>query len=174
VTIGRQESQRETFARLYDEYMPKVYRYIYYRVNDTPVCEDLTSSVFEKALVNFGRYSSDKASFSTWLFSIARNVLIDHYRARRPAAPLEAAADVPSQAPSPWETAERREEMRRLNQCLAALAAEDQEIVRLKFAGELNNRQIARITGLSESNVGTRLFRAIRKLRASFGELADG
>ncbi len=171
---GRQESQRETFARLYDEYMPKVYRYIYYRVNDTPLCEDLTSSVFEKALVNFGRYSSDKASFSTWVFSIARNTLIDHYRAQRPVAPIEAAAGMPSQAPSPHETASRHEEMRRLNECISALSTEDQEIVRLKFAGELNNRQIARVTGLTESNVGTRLFRAIRKLRESFGEASNG
>ena len=174
MTTRRAESQQETFAHLYDEYMPKVYRYMYYRVNDTPVCEDLTSSVFEKALVNFGRYSRDKASFSTWLFSIARNVLIDHYRARRPSAPLEAAAEMASDSPLPAEVAERREDMRRLSQCLAGLTEEDREIVRLKFAGELNNRQIAKLTGLSESNVGTRLFRAIRRLRDSFKETQDG
>ena len=51
---------RETFARLYEEYMPKVFRYIYYRVNNEQLTEDLTSSVFEKALVNFKKYSSEK------------------------------------------------------------------------------------------------------------------
>ena len=179
VSVKNTASARETFAELYEEFMPKVYRHIYYRVNSTQIAEDLTSTVFEKALTNFGKYSSNKASFSTWLFSITRNVIIDHYReqGRRRTVSLEEVTvekPVASKDLSPVEELEKREEQQRLNACLARLSQEDQEIISLKFGAELNNRQIARMLGLSESNVGTRLYRAIRKLRDSFQEPENG
>jgi len=169
-------SARETFARLYDEYLDKVYRYIQYRVNNMQLAEALTSTVFEKALVNFGKFSSDRASFSTWIFSIARNVVIDHYRVsgKRQKVPLEEVTAQSSGTDSPEEELERKDELKRLNLCLAELSEEEQEIVRLKFGAELNNRQIGKMLGLSESNIGTKLYRAIRKLRDSFQESGNG
>ena len=169
-------SARETFARLYDEYLDKVFRYIQYRVNSTHLAEDLTSSVFEKALVNFGKYSSDRASFSTWLFSIARNVVIDHYRVnrKRQTVSLEEVTAQSSSDLSPEEEVEREDERERLNRCLAELSKKEQEIIRLKFGAELNNRQIGKMLGLSESNIGTKLYRAIRKMRDSCRESESG
>ena len=169
-------SVRETFARLYDEYLNKVYRYIQYRVNNMQLAEDLTSKVFEKALVNFGKFSSDRASFSTWIFSIARNVVIDHYRisGKRQIVPFDEVAAQSSGTDSPEEQLERKYERERLNLCLGELSEEEREIVRLKFGAEMNNRQIGKMLGLSESNVGTKLYRAIRKLRDHFHELGDG
>ena len=81
-TVKETRSTRETFAELYEEFLPRVFRYIRYRVNSLEVTEDLTSGVFEKALTNFSKYSSDKSSFSTWIFTIARNTVIDYYRVR--------------------------------------------------------------------------------------------
>ncbi len=169
-TVKEVISVQEKFAELYEEYMPKVYRYIHYKVNDIPLAEDLASATFEKALVNFGKYCSDKASFSTWLFSIARNIVIDHYRVagRRQMVPLDEAKQVLTGDLSPEEEVVRREEMAMLHSCLAGLSQEEQEIIRLKFAVELNNRQIAKMLGLSETNVGSRLYRAVKKLRDSF------
>jgi len=169
-------SVREIFARLYDEYLDKVYRYIQYRVNSMQLAEDLTSTVFEKALVNFDKFSNDRASFSTWIFSIARNVVIDHYRvsSKRQTTPLEELADQSSGEQSLEEQLERKDERERLNLCLAGLSEEEREIVQLKFGVELNNRLIGKMLGLSESNVGTKLYRAIRKLRDSFQELRNG
>ena len=167
---------REVFAELYEEFLPRVFRYVRYRVNDVQVAEDLTSGVFEKALTGFGRYSSDKASFSTWIFTIARNTVIDHYRARgrrRMVSLEEAAIDVPSSETPLEETVEKQEEKERLRVCLSELSSEEQEIISLKFASGLNNRQIARTIGLSESNVGTRLYRAVRKLRDRFPEASN-
>lgn len=165
-------SAREPFAELYEEYVPKVFRYIQYKVNSIQLTEDLTSTVFEKALTNFSRFSRDKATFSTWIFSIARNTVIDHYRARgrRQTVSLEEAADVPSRDLSPEEELVRKEELRKLRASLSGLSREEQEIISLKFGSELNNRQIAEMLGLSESNVGTKLYRAIRKLRDTFQE----
>lgn len=165
-------SMRETFARLYDEYLGRVYRYIQYRVNNIHLAEDLTSTVFEKALTNFGRYNSKKAAFSTWIFSIARNVVIDHYRvsSKKQTVSLDEETAQSSGAPSPEEELERRDERQRLQSCMAALSAEEKEIIQLKFGAELNNRQIGKVLGLSESNVGTKLYRAIRKMRDSLRE----
>jgi RNA polymerase sigma-70 factor (ECF subfamily) len=162
---------RDRFLGLYEEYLPKVFRYISYRTNDTPLAEDLTSEVFEKALDKLDSYRPEKSSLSTWLFTIARNTVIDHYRRseRKKAVPLEDIAEMKGTRPSPEQEYERREEQERLKVCLAALSAKEQEIVSLKFGSELNNRQIADMLGLSESNVGTILYRSIRRLRDCFG-----
>ncbi len=165
-----QVNTREAFARLYDETMSKVYRYIYYKVNNQQTAEDLTSDVFEKALVNFGKFNSEKASFSTWIFTIARNTITDFYRAQPKVkiVDMEEAVAAPSREPGPEETVERGEEKQLLRDCISKLQENEQEIVRLKFTMEMTNREIAKSLGLTESNVGVMLYRIIRKLRDSF------
>ena len=164
------KSAAETFAQLYEEYLPRVFRYIHYKVNSKQVAEDLTSATFEKALVNFSKFSKDKASFSTWIFSISRNTVIDYYRAqgRRKTVSLEEAPEIKSADASPEEELLRKEDSNRLQMYLQRLPQDEQEIIRLKFGAELNNRQIAKMLGLSESNVGTKLYRTVRKLRDDF------
>lgn len=71
---------------------------------------------------------------------------------------------------SPEDEAIRNEERRRLRMCLAGLSPREKEIISLKFGAELTNRRIAGMLGLSESNVGVMLYRAIRKLRNGFNE----
>ncbi|MBI4286382.1 MAG: sigma-70 family RNA polymerase sigma factor [Chloroflexi bacterium] len=160
------------FAELYEQYLPKVFRYISYRVRDTALAEDLTSSVFEKALSKMSSYRTDKASLATWLLAIARHQVIDHYRvsSKRQAVSLEEAADTPSPRTSPEEALIRKEEVQRLHVCLAELSEREQEIISLKFGAEMTNRQISGVLGLSESNVGTILYRAVGKLRDRFRE----
>lgn len=169
-------SARETFAEFYEQYMSKIFRYIRYRVNNVQLTEDLTSATFEKALAGFSKYSSDRAKFSTWIFAIARNVVIDHYRAsgRRETMVLEEVTEIPSADSSPEEKLEKKVELQALQLYLAELSEEEREIIQLKFGAELNNRQIAKMLGLSETNIGTRLYRTVRKLRDSFGESKNG
>ena len=109
-------SARETFAELYEQYLPRVFRYISYRVSDVYLAEDLTSDVFEKALKGFNQYRSDKASLSTWLLSIARHRVIDHHRmnSKRQTVPLQEATEVSSDPKSPEEEVIRKEEWHRL------------------------------------------------------------
>ncbi|UCB43030.1 MAG: sigma-70 family RNA polymerase sigma factor [Dehalococcoidales bacterium] len=176
-TASEERGAREIFVELYEEFLPKVFRYIRYRVNSEQETEDLTSVVFEKALVNFEKYSKERASFSTWIFSIARNTVIDHYRiqARRPAMSLEKAEiETSSNELLPDDVIVKMEEREKLQTCISRLSHEEQEIIALKFGSEMNNRQIARAMGLSESNVGTKLYRAVRKLRDSFEETENG
>ncbi|MFC1956876.1 sigma-70 family RNA polymerase sigma factor, partial [Chloroflexota bacterium] len=103
-------SEREIFTELYEEYMPKVFRYIHGRVNNMAIAEDLTSTTFEKALMNFDKYSEDKASFSTWVFSIARNTVIDFYRveSRKKLTSLEEGAEFVSKDLSPEDELDKK------------------------------------------------------------------
>ena len=166
--IGK--SSADAFAELYMEYLPKVYRYISYRITDQPVAEDLTSVVFEKALTKFKSYQSDKAKFSTWIFTIARNTLIDHYRVSRKqqSAELEDGINPTSSGSSPEDERDRADEVMILHSCLAELSSSEQEIISLKFGAEMTNRQISKMLSLSESNVGIIIYRAVRKLRDRF------
>jgi RNA polymerase sigma factor (sigma-70 family) len=163
-------STADLFGQLYEQYLPKVFQYVSFRVGDRHTAEDLTSTVFEKALTKFRSYDSAKAAFSTWLFSIARNTVIDHYRAsgKEQKWMPDSAAAVPTQDPSPEDEAVRAEEIRKLRSCLNLLGETEREIISLKFGSEMTNRQIAGVLGVSESNVGTIIYRAVRKLRDGF------
>ena len=169
-TVGNTVSSAEEFGRLYEIYLPKIYQYTRYRVSDKEAVEDLTSDTFNKALDGFKRYDSEKASFSTWIFSIARNTIIDYYRkhAKESKIRRDTEPDILFSSDSPEEKLSRSEEIARLRECIVKLNDNEQVLISLKFSSTMTNREIARITGLSESNVGTILCRAIRKLRDDF------
>jgi len=152
---------------LYAEQLPRVYNFFRYRVGDGPEAEDLTSVTFEKAWRARHRYRRDLAGFSTWLLAIARNVAIDHWRRRREDVPLEAAAEIPA-GPGPEDLAVARSDGERLSRLLARLPEQKRELLALKYGAGMTNRAIARLTGLTESNVGTILHRTIRDLRADW------
>ena len=132
--------------------------------------EDLTARTFEKAWRARRRYRRDVAGFATWLLVIARNVAIDHLRARRSHLPLEAAAAVAAPTATPEENVLRGSEAERLTVLLNALPERERELLALKYGAEMTNRAIARVTGLSESNVGTILHRAVESLRGRWSE----
>ena len=155
---------------VYAEQLPRVYNFFRYRVGDGPVAEDRTSLTFEKAWRGRNRYRRELGRFGSWVMAIARNVAVDHYRRRRPEAPLEEAQAVAAAGPSPEELAERASDLERLDGLLIKLPARERELIALKYGADLNNREIARLTGLSESNVGTRLHRAVQTLRARWTE----
>lgn len=166
------EATAEVFSRFYEQYMPKIFRYISFRISDQNLAEDLTSVVFEKALTKFNSYDSEKANFSTWVFSIARHTLIDHFRSNHGSqmVPLDSSFAANLESSSPEEEAVKSEECRILRQCITRLASNEREIISLKFGAEMTNRQIAQTLGLSESNVGVILYRAVRKLKDKFNE----
>ena len=118
---------RETdWDALYAAELPRVYNFFRYRVGDGAVAEDLTSLTFEKAWRARHRYRRDLAAFSTWLFAIARNVAVDHYRQQRPCVPLDEAGDLPG-GDDPEATAERRSDAARLAHLLALLPERERD-----------------------------------------------
>jgi RNA polymerase sigma-70 factor (ECF subfamily) len=152
---------------LYARELPRVYNFFRYRVGDGAVAEDLTAATFEKAWRARDRYRHDLGAFSTWLFTIARRVAVDHFRRRRPEVGLEAVASQAAE-PSPEVAVQRRRDFARLAALLAELPARERELVALKYGADLTNREVARLTGLSESNVGTLLHRTVHKLRRAW------
>lgn len=152
---------------VYKDQLPRVYNYLRFRIGNESDAEELTSRTFEKAWRGRKLYQRDLAGFSTWLFTIAQNVAIDHLRSSRPHLPLESAMEVVT-LDTPHDDAERDSNLARLAALLRHLPQRDQEVVALKYGADLTNRDIARLTGLSESNVGTILHRAVRELRSGW------
>ncbi len=160
-------AQPVDWEAVYAEEMPRVYNFLRYRVGDDQLAEDLTAAAFEKAWRHRQRYRRDLSAFSTWLFTIARNLAADHFRRGARELPLD---DIPLAAnESPLEEAiQRRSDLARLSTLLSRLPDRERELVALKYGGGLTNRAIARQTGLSETNVGTILSRVVQKLRAEW------
>lgn len=153
---------------VYREELPRVYNFFRYRVLDRATAEDLTSATFEKAWRGRGSYRKDRAAVGTWLLAIARNVAVDHYRRARPEEPLEDERAWAGE--SPEAAALKASERRRLAALLAALPGRERELLALKYGAGETNRAIAKVTGLSESNVGTILHRTVLALRAAWDE----
>jgi RNA polymerase sigma-70 factor (ECF subfamily) len=149
----------------YREYLPRVYNFFCYQISDESLAEDLTAAVFEKAWRGRGRFRSDLSAFSTWLFTIARNVATDHFRRKAKDIPLDSVREQATSV-SLEETVQRHQDIARLAISLSQLPVRERELVAFKYGAELTNREIARLTHLSESNVGTILNRTVEKLRA--------
>lgn len=163
--LARWVAAEPDWEQVYAEQLPRVFNFFRYRLGDTAEAEDLTARTFEKAWRARHRYRRDVAGFSTWLLTIARNVAIDHLRARQQLEPLEAAANVPSPDGTPEQQAVSQSEAQRLASLLATLPPRPRELIAMKYGAGMTNRAIARATGLSESNVGTILHRAVEELR---------
>jgi RNA polymerase sigma-70 factor (ECF subfamily) len=165
----------DVFARLYDRYFPRVYKYILYRVHDPQTADDLISKVFEKMLHGIKQFNPKRAVFGAWLFGIARHVVGDHYRFARQTnwLPLESVHQTGGGKRDAEEVVVRQEQGQLLLQGLYRLTDRERDVIGLKFAGEFNNRQIARLTGLRENHIGVILYRAIHRLRGFMNASED-
>ena len=163
--LARWATREPDWDAVYAEALPRVYNFFRYHTGDDQLAEDLTSETFEKAWRNRDRYREDLASFSTWLFAVARRVAADHFRRQRPVVPIEDAAQV-ADPQDVEQVAQERADFAHLAKLLAQLEERERELVALKYGAGLTNRAIAHLTGLTESNVGTLLYRLTRQLRA--------
>jgi RNA polymerase sigma-70 factor, ECF subfamily len=164
------------FTDLYHQYFPKVFAYVYGRVQDKEISLDIVSDVFEKAFIKMRSLRSPD-SFGSWLFTIARNEVSSHWRKTKPAARAaqEAAweTELHSQPRGPEETVLHKERLASLSQLVRQLPRREQEIIALKFDAELTNREIANVLSTSEVNVRVTVFRALRKLRERLQSSGD-
>jgi len=152
------------FEELYRNTFPRVYAYVASLLRDRSAAEDVTAQAFERAYRKRGGFRAGRGSPEAWVFGIARNAALDELRRRRRSAAL---AGEPEDvwSPGPDEEAERAFRRDEVRAALASLDPRDRDLVALKFAGGLSNAEIARVLRISESNVGTRLHRAVEKLR---------
>lgn len=159
-------SRIDQFADKYQKFFPRVFAYVYGRVHNVQQAEDLVSEVFERAFIKMGSLRNDEA-FSTWLFTIARNLVTSQSRkrGRETVVDPEILRSVVASNVSVENEVLVREEVQAVIDCLRTFPQREQDIVSLKFDAELSNAQIAKIMGLSEANVRVILFRTLRKLR---------
>ncbi|HLF73204.1 MAG TPA: sigma-70 family RNA polymerase sigma factor [Anaerolineales bacterium] len=155
---------REAFARLYDAYVERVYRFIYFRISEDEATEDLVSQVFLKAWENLGRYRAGSSPFIAWLYTIARNLVIDYYRAKKDVLPLEEAAALPSDMQSPDEEAQLHFDLQAMRDALQFLTGDQQQVLILKFIAGLPNESIARIMNKREGTIRGLQMRALQIL----------
>ena len=167
------KGENKPFGKLYRHYYPRVKRYFLSRVDTVEEAEDLASQVFEKALSGLGSFQWQGVPFSAWLFKIAQNTLFDSFRKNKtkPQVSLEKLPPIESGQAGPEEEAFRKESAETLTQLLQRLPQREREIVYLKFYEGHTNRSIASLTGLSETNVGTILYRTLKKLRKDLQSL---
>jgi len=160
-------SAQVDWEAIYADQLPRVYNLFRYWTGDNALAEDLTSATFEKVWKHRLRYRGDVARFSTWLFTIARRVAIDYFRQRHVEVALDDAVTLTTED-QPDTIVQRYSDFERLSELLSQLPARERELIALKYGAELTHREIARLTGLSETNVGTHLNRTVQKLRAAW------
>ena len=161
----------QAFGILYDRYIKHIYRFVYYKTFVKENAEDLTSDIFHKALKNIHSFKKEKGSFSTWLYQIARNSVIDYYRTRKENVPFDDVFDVGV----PNRTAEEHDALYALSKVttyLETLTARQREIIVLRIWEERSYAEIADILGGTEASVKMAFSRSIRDVREKCGPFA--
>jgi RNA polymerase sigma-70 factor (ECF subfamily) len=154
----------ERFEALYRSSRDDVYAYVLTLLRDPAAAEDVTALAFERAYRRRRTFDRRRGEERPWLFGIARNAALDELRRRRRLATLTVDPEAIDEA----EPAEDEDIVLRRTAVRAALgeiAARDRELIALKFHAGLSNAEVARVLGVSESNAGTMLHRAVQKLR---------
>ena len=147
------------FEQLYRATRDDVFAYVATLLHDRSAAEDVTAIAFERAFRKRKSFDSLRGSERAWLFGIARNAALDEFRRLKRSAPL---ATEPAAPDEELEHTLRRAAVRT---ALAAMPARDRELIALKFHAGLDNTELAEVLGVTATNAGTRLHRALIKLR---------
>jgi RNA polymerase sigma factor (sigma-70 family) len=157
------------FDTLYRDAAADIYGYLISLLGDRAAAEDVTALAFERLYRSRSRLDPNRGTPRAWLFAIARNAALDELRSRR----RRNAVDLIEERHSDSASADALEDVERratVHEALSALPLRERELVLLKFHGQLSNSELARALGISESNAGTRLHRALTMLRAHCNE----
>jgi len=159
-----QDGNLDEFGVLYDEYFEKIYNFIYYKIHHKESAEDLTSQTFIKALEKIGNYSPNKGLFSSWIYRIARNKVIDYYRTRKSEKDISDVWDLKSDQDIVSDL-DTREKLAEVSKYLAKLNPEQREIVVMRVWDSLSYQEISEIIEKSEANCRMIFSRTMTKLR---------
>ncbi len=160
---------RQAFARLYDLYVDKIYKYIYYKSGRTDEAEDLTAQVFMKAWEAIENYKWEGYPFSTWLYRIAHNQMIDYYRTHRETFPLDTARARVSGS-DPLEHAERTFTSGQIRTALQHLTHDQQRVIVLRFLEGYSTSEVASIMDKDPDAIRALQHRALRALQPWMSE----
>ena len=171
LVLQAQDGNSEAFGQLYDAYMERIYRFVYFRVEDQQTAEDITSQVFLKAWSNLDRFQFSRTPYLAWLYTIAHNAVIDHYRTRKVTTALD---DVQLSQPDHSELVENEidltVEMKSVKTALQALTDDQQKVLTLKFIEGMSNNEIARHLGKREGAIRELQMRGLQALAKQLEE----
>lgn len=156
----------EAFGVLYDEYHPQIYRFVFLKVSSKEDAEDLTHQVFMNALEHMPKYRHQGFPFSSWLYRIARNAVIDHYRTRKESVSLEDAdPEMFAIGESIQADTHRAMELEKVRRAIAKLSDLHQDVIIMRFVEQLAIREVAAALKKSEGAIKLLQHRAIAELQ---------
>ncbi len=162
------QGDADAFGRLYEQYVTRIFNYVYYRTGNLHDAEDLTERVFMRAMRHIGNYRSRGVPFSAWLYRIAHNLVANWHRdmQRRREIPLQDAYPLPVGRDHPEDRLLEREQREALLRVIRDLPPERQQLLILKFVERLSNAEIGAIMGRSEGAIKSLYHRTLTVLRA--------
>ena len=170
------QQAHELFVAHYQDTKDKVFNYLMYRLNfDRDTCEDLLMDIVLKAYEKFDQFDSKKGSFKNWIFRIAHNHLVNHYRDSRPADSLDDMEEAGMQVPSvemEEQVSEQLDEAR-IRRILGLLTESDREVITLRYMNDLSYEEISDLLEKSEGAVRTSLSRALEQFKAKYSKFYE-
>jgi RNA polymerase sigma-70 factor (ECF subfamily) len=166
-----QSGDADAFGELYQRYVDPIYRYIRLRLDDTRTAEDMTEMVFLRSFEALPSYRERGHPFSAFLYRVARNMLVDHYRAKRAHVPLDEAELEEGERLAPEDDLIKQHHDQIVRKALASLPSDYQEVIRLRVVMALPTPNVASWMGRSEGSVRVLLHRALKALRKKVDEL---
>lgn len=170
--VEKAKTSDQAFEILYNQYFPKIYGFVVKRAGHRESAEDIVSAVFMEAFTHLDKYEHRNFSFGAWLYKIATNKLIDHYRreGKRKTVALEdeLADSLPDHSANQEVNVDLAISSKTVNVVLAELPEQYQKILCLKFFSELSNNEIAAALEISANNAGVLLYRALQKFKKHY------
>lgn len=168
VLVEQAQTDPRKFDALYLAYIDEIYRFVYYKTSVKETAEDITSQVFMQALEHMGqfRYTAG-ARFSSWLYAIARNKVIDHYRKQHDTVNLEETEPLPAQDTTTTDV-DRHIQQEQIQSVLQELSPVDQELLQLRLWQDQSYTEIAQAVQSNVIAVRARYSRALKKFNRSY------
>jgi RNA polymerase sigma-70 factor (ECF subfamily) len=167
--ILRSQTDPEAFRSLYEKYFKRIFLFVLHRVEDKAVCADITSQVFLKALLNIRRFKFRGLPFSSWLFRIALNECNDYFRKSRRYRMVAIEDKAVEQLFEEMTQSTREEDLRQqLPGILQKLSGEELQLIELRFFEQRPFKEVADISGITETYAKVKVYRILQKMRKLF------
>ena len=159
-----QQGDRQAQGELYERHVDPIYRYVRTRVRDDAVAEDLTAEVFIKALEGLSEYEARGYPFQAWLYRIARARTVDYWRRQERRREVALEETLPTEGSHPEELVEMQDQWGRAMDLVAQLTDDQQDVLILRFIGELTLSEVAEALGKTTGSVKSLQHRALASL----------